>query len=89
VVLLVVGDEVVEAAMVVVVVVSTATGMVVGVGSDPAFGQRAQIPTAKPTTIRPASSRRITAWSNLRRHVPRVKGSPPGPRKFSSPSGYG
>jgi hypothetical protein len=49
-----------------VVVVSTTAVVVVGDGSGSSSGQRAQTPTARPTTIRPAASRRITAPANLR-----------------------
>jgi hypothetical protein len=85
----VVAAVVVEVVAGVVVVVSAATGKVVGVGSDPARGHRAQIPTARPTTIRPASSRRITASSNLRLLVSPVKGLGQRPRKVPVPVRYG
>jgi hypothetical protein len=85
--------EVVGAAVVVVtivvVVVSIAVGTVVGEGSEFSRGHRAQIPTAKPTTIRPASNRRITARSNLRKPHPKVKGLAVRPRKVPVPDLYG
>ncbi|MGA7097730.1 MAG: hypothetical protein WB245_09195 [Acidimicrobiia bacterium] len=61
----------------VVVVLEAASGRVVGAGSEPSRGHSAQIPTARPTKIRPAISRRITALANLRHRATRVKGHGP------------
>ncbi|MGA7226830.1 MAG: hypothetical protein WBZ45_01295 [Acidimicrobiia bacterium] len=58
----------------VVVVLEAASGRVVGAGSEPFRGHSAQIPTARPTKIRPAISRRTTALANLRDQCTWVKG---------------
>jgi hypothetical protein len=57
-----------------VVLDSVAVGTVVGVGTASSQGHKTQIPTARPTTMRPATSRRITSASNLRSPTLSVKG---------------
>jgi hypothetical protein len=75
------GTDVVVEEESIVLVVSAAMGIVVGEGPGSSSGHKAQTPTARPTTIRPAASRRITSLANLRRDATWVKGVYSGPRK--------